>query len=149
MDRIIEAAFLLGPLLIGMTTGPRKYIQCSTKPALQPPGYIFGIAWFLLYILFGVALLISWLRAGRQIDTSVIAQLILLSGLVLWGIVFMRICAPDIAYIFIIALLGMTIGVTLLLFRKKNILSACLLIPLVLWMSFATYLSYMMIIHRT
>ena len=137
-----DIVFLIGPLLLGMLSGARKYVQCNTKPSLQPPGFVFAIAWSILYTLFGVSCFITWRKNGRRFDTNLIALLILLASLILWGIIFLRICATELAFISIVALLGMTIGVAILLAHNNNLIASILIWPLIGWLAFASYLSY-------
>ena len=110
------------------------------KSALTPPGFVFGIVWTILYILMTIAAWRVW-RIERKINTPAQRMwfLQLIAGLV-WTMLFFGMRLPQeglamIACVWVFAVLAF------LRFRRIDRLAAGLLVPLLLWVSFATYLS--------
>lgn len=137
------------PLLVGMIgsyfTAPAipEWYAGLNKPALNPPNWIFAPAWTILYILMGVSLFLVWREGNREkrIQMAIVAFVVQLALNATWSIVFFGMQNPGLALINI-ALLWMGIIYTIILFHKISKPAAYLLIPYLLWTSFATYLNY-------
>jgi tryptophan-rich sensory protein len=113
------------------------------KPVLNPPNWIFAPVWTTLYALMGVAAFLIWRHGLRQRRTKFAlaifsAQLVLN---VLWSIIFFGFQNPFLAFIEVI-ILWLAIVWTIFAFYKISRLAACLLMPYILWVSFAGYLTY-------
>ena len=109
---------------------------------LQPPGWVFGVAWTALYALFGASALLAWRSAGRRMTAALWAASALLACLVLWPIVFFNFALPAFAFASILAILGYAVAVVALYAKEGRTASALLSLPLVAWLSFASVLSY-------
>lgn len=140
---VVPAIFFLG-FLSGQASGSTEeniwYVSLA-KPALQPPGWLFPIAWSLLYTLIGVALaMILDARGapgrGRAIAVF-IAQFIL--NLV-WSPLFFGAHQVLPALGVLAAMLSLAI-ITTFAFRAIRPRAALLMVPYLLWLSFATYLN--------
>lgn len=112
------------------------------KPALNPPNWIFGPVWLTLYLFMGISLYLVWSKGyGKQnIKNAVNVFLVHLGLNSLWSIVFFGNQNPQVAF-FVIVLLWLVIGYLIKLFYKIHKTAAYLLIPYLLWVSFATYLN--------
>ncbi|MBL7214637.1 MAG: tryptophan-rich sensory protein [Phycisphaerae bacterium] len=113
-----------------------------TKPPLNPPSWIFGVVWPVLYVLMGIAAGIVWNKplAGKILYTALgifLCQLIL-NGL--WTPLFFGLHRIGWALFEIIALWG-SILVTLIVFYFQSKLAGILLLPYLLWVAFAIYLN--------
>ena len=113
------------------------------KPALNPPNWIFGPVWTVLYILMGISLYLIRIhvrfdRAKAAVYVVFALQLILNS---LWSIVFFGNHMLSWAFVNIIVL-WVTILINIVLFYKIDKWAGILLIPYILWVSFASYLNY-------
>ena len=112
------------------------------KPSWNPPAYLFGPVWTLLYFLMAVALWIVWKsdtsQPKRNIATSAFIIQLLLNFW--WSIFFFRFHSPLFALLDIVALL---IAIVFMIsnFSKISKLAAWLLVPYLLWVSFATILN--------
>ena len=141
-----DLAFLSAPLLAGLglpaLLTPRKYVQCGGRSALQPPGWVFGVAWTTLYALYGVAMALAWRRAGRRWTQGLTVAAITLALLVAWSLVFFNLCAPAAAFAAILGLLGLSAGTTAAFAHDGATTSAWLTAPLTAWLSFASYLAF-------
>jgi tryptophan-rich sensory protein len=113
------------------------------KPVLNPPNWIFAPVWTTLYALMGVAAFLIWRHGLRQRRIKVVltifsVQLVLN---ILWSIIFFGFQDPFLAFIEVI-ILWLAIVWTIFVFYKISRLAACLLMPYILWVSFAGYLTY-------
>lgn len=130
------------PAIIGSQFGPGDWYQTLTKPEWNPPNWIFGPVWTLLYISMGISVWIIWKNYGLKTAaipiTFFIAQLILNA---LWSWFFFGLENVGLAFIDIVALWTL-IFITLILFWKLNTWSGVLLLPYIAWVSFATVLNY-------
>ncbi len=113
-----------------------------TKPAFNPPGWLFAPVWTILYALMGLAAWLVYDKGARRDDVKralfvFVAQLILN---VLWSIMFFGAHQILGAFVIIVAL-GILILGTILRFRKISLPAAYLLVPYILWVGFATVLN--------
>lgn len=126
------------------------------RPELSPPNWIFGPVWTTLYIMMGVAVWLVWNRRDntspamkRSIHIALILFIVQLILNTLWSIIFFG--SPSlniyginnigIAFIEII-LLWLAIAATIFAFAKISKTAAWLLVPYIVWVSFASYLTY-------
>lgn len=134
--------FVAGALgSIATTPNIPTWYAALEKPVLNPPNFVFGPVWTVLYVLMGISLYLFWNAKGqggkRSAYVAYGVQLVLNT---LWSVVFFGLQLPFLG-VFVIALLDLMVIVTILLFFEKSKLAAYLLIPYLLWISFATYLT--------
>lgn len=112
------------------------------KPPFTPPAWIFGPVWLTLYALMGVALFIVWRQGAAvlhvQRGLALFALQLLLN--ILWSAVFFGMRSPMQGLI-VIVLLWLAILATILQFGKVSELASALLIPYIVWVSFAAMLN--------
>lgn len=116
------------------------WYQNLNKPFFQPPPWIFGPAWTLLYTLMGVAVAKVWHSSDVGSHKAIglfVAQFIL--NLV-WSPVFFKLHQPSFALVIIIALL-ILVFLTIKQFSRIDKLSGMLLYPYLMWLCFATLLN--------
>ena len=114
------------------------------KPALNPPAWVFGPVWTTLFALMGIAAFLIWKKGLDRRDVQ-IALGIFLGQLVLnasWSIIFFGLHSPGGALIEII-FLWLSIFATIIAFVRVSKSAAWLLVPYILWVSFAAYLNYL------
>jgi tryptophan-rich sensory protein len=119
------------------------WYQTLTKPALNPPAWVFGPVWTILFVLMGIALFLVW-KKGFKTKSAKIALGLFIGQLalnMLWSIIFFGLHSPAGAFIEII-FLWLAILATIIAFAKISRPAAWLLIPYILWVSFAGYLTY-------
>lgn len=111
------------------------------KPLLNPPNWIFGPVWSVLYALMGIALALVILEVTKKSKKHAYTwygiQLVLNA---VWSLVFFGLHSPW-AGVVIIAALVVSIVMTMREFTKINKTSAWLLLPYIAWVTFATYLT--------
>ena len=135
-----------------MATGPAipTWYAFLAKPSFNPPNWIFGPVWTVLYILMAVSACLVWQKG--QSDGSVrlalalfIAQLVLNA---LWSVLFFGLHSP-LAGLACIAALWLALLFTILNFLKISVVAGWLLIPYILWVSFAAILNlFIFILNR-
>ena len=150
MIKASDVALFLAPLVLGMGSGwlllPRKgYVQCGLRPSIQPPGWVFSVAWTVLYLLAGAAASLAWRRAGRRLSRGLVALAVALLALMAWWVIFASRCMPSVAFAAIVPAAGLVVAAAALLWVDGAKLSAALLGPLVAWMAFASLLSFLSI----
>lgn len=110
------------------------------KPVLNPPNFIFGPVWTVLYVLIGLSLYLFWTSAGSGKWSGYVAFGVQMVLNALWSVVFFGLQLPLFG-VFVIVLLDIMVVVTIVLFYEKSQKAAYLLVPYLLWILFATYLS--------
>jgi tryptophan-rich sensory protein len=138
---ISEGAGILGSVFTASSI-PTWYATL-VRPEFSPPNWVFGPVWTTLYALMGIAVWLVWRQGLGRKDVKV--ALILFGGqLVLntaWSLIFFGQQNPGAALIEII-LLWLAILATIITFAKVSKPAAWLLLPYILWVSFAAYLNY-------
>lgn len=134
---------ILGALVgIGTQSGVDGWYETITRSTLTPPNWVFGTVWSILYIMMGLSLGLIFTTTGLHHRKKLILKLFILQ-LVLnlaWSFVFFQLHLLWSSAIWVGLLAGLVLFLirTLLPFRR---LAAALLIPYVLWLCFAFYLS--------
>jgi len=109
-----------------------------TKPSFNPPSWIFGPVWTILYLLMGISLYLVWIKKYDKPAFVVFGVQLVLNAL--WSILFFGLKVPLYAFIEIV-FLWVAILMTIIYFYRINRTSAYLLIPYILWVSFAAVLN--------
>lgn len=119
-----------------------NWYQTLNRPSFNPPNWIFGPVWTLLYILMGISLYLIWKQDAskeRNIAITVFAINLLLNfG---WSFLFFYFHKIGFALIEII-FMWLSIIIMLFLFYKIKPIAAFINIPYLLWVSFATVLNF-------
>ncbi len=110
------------------------------KPLLNPPNFVFGPVWTVLYVLMGISLFLVWNSGGAVKQRAYIAFGVQLVLNTLWSIVFFGLHQPWIAAFVIVALI-VAIVATIVTFRRYSMIAVWLLVPYLAWVCFATYLN--------
>jgi len=111
------------------------------KPFFNPPNWIFAPVWTALFILMGISLWMIWtektqINRKRAIQIFVV-QLVLN---ILWSVVFFGLHSPAMGFS-VIVLLWLAIFLTIKEFHKISKIASYLLVPYILWVSFASVLN--------
>ena len=110
------------------------------KSELNPPSYVFGIVWPILYIL----MMVSAFLTHKKIFSIFMIQLFFNAA---WSWLFFRFQMPLIALLDIYLLIAINIYILNLIY-KENKLAFFLFIPYVVWISFASYLNLFIVINN-
>jgi translocator protein len=122
--------------------GSEWYYAVLKKPSWNPPNWLFPPVWSLLFLLMGtsLALVVEQWGKKKQIKWALVLFGIQLVLNLAWSASFFGLHAPLLA-LAVIALLWLAIVMTIVLFRAVSPLAAYLLVPYLLWVSFASYLN--------
>lgn len=125
-------------------TAIKNWYVYLNKPGFNPPGWIFGPVWTLLYLLMGIAfyyMLKHEFKSSEAYKHSMALFWVQLTLNFLWTIAFFGFHNPVLAYVIIIALIG-SICFWVLWLQKIHKTAAYLQIPYLLWCCFAAVLNY-------
>ena len=125
------------------TTQNNVWFESIVKPSWNPPGYLFGPVWTILYLLMGISLWIIW-KSNAYEPMKTEALLFFATQLFLnfwWSILFFKFHSPFIAFI-AITLLFILIFLTIFRFVEISKTAAWLLVPYISWVCFAAILNY-------
>ncbi len=150
MKNLIKATFAIiicelagGIGSVFTTPSINSWYRQLTKPQIAPPNWVFAPVWITLFALMGISAFLVWRNYLNQKEIKIalgifIGQLVLN---VLWSIIFFGLHSPGAAFIEII-FLWIAIFATIISFAKISRLAAWLLIPYILWVTFAGYLNF-------
>jgi len=132
----IVGAFFTGDSILTWYAG-------LNKPSFNPPDWIFGPVWVILYLLMGISLFNVWKEGlkNREIKSAFTIFIVQLIFNAAWSIVFFG-AQSIIGGLIIIVILWVLILITILKFIKISRAAGILLIPYLLWVSFATVLNF-------
>ncbi len=122
------------------STGTDSWYLSLNKSELNPPSYVFGIVWPILYIF----MLVSAFLAHKKIFSLFFVQLFFNA---IWSWLFFRFQMPLVALLDIYLLIVINIYILNLMY-KENKLAFFLFVPYVLWISFASYLNLFIVINN-
>ena len=117
------------------------WYQSIQKPSWNPPNWLFGPVWTVLYIMMGISVALIWHSRHNAKKTAISFFVVQLMLNLLWSYIFFGKQDIFLAFIEIIAM-WIFILLTIIFFYRINKTSAYLLIPYLLWVSFATFLNY-------
>lgn len=128
-----------GAPLAGMMMPPGDWYASLAKPEWNPPSWIFGPVWTVLYLTMAMAAWLVWKRDGwRQPMRLYFIQLILNAA---WSPIFFGAQKPNWALVEIVAL-WIAVLLTLWSFFRISKTAGWLLAPYLAWVSFATLLNF-------
>lgn len=135
------------PLLVGilasvLTGGGMETFQSLNKPALSPPGWFFPIVWTILYVLMGIAFYLI-MQSGKDDEDVNRAAFLYGAQLIVnffWPIIFFGLEWYGIAFLWLV-LLWILILLTIIQFNKISKTASYLMIPYLIWVTFAGYLN--------
>ena len=126
--------------LASSNTGTDTWYQGLIKSDLNPPGYVFGIVWPILYLFMGIT-------AWRNIDTIKIYFYIQLFLNAIWSWLFFSFQLPLVALFDIWLLIFINIKI-LFIVSKQDKIGAILYAPYILWLLFASYLNVFIVVNN-
>lgn len=110
------------------------------KPSFNPPNYLFGPVWTTLYLLMGIAVFLVWENKNRT-GKTLIVFFVQLALNACWTLIFFGLKSPGWAFVEIVALWIMIVW-CIVEFRGISKAAAYLLIPYLLWVSYASVLTF-------
>ncbi|HLC88105.1 MAG TPA: TspO/MBR family protein [Patescibacteria group bacterium] len=144
---------IIGCELVGITgslftaSSISDWYAILNKPFFSPPNWIFAPVWTILYLMMGISAFLIWQKGLKKkgVRESLNLFLVQLALNFFWSIFFFGLKSPLVALICIIAL-WYAIYLTIKAFSKISKTASKLLIPYLLWVSFATILNLSLVI---
>jgi len=128
----------------GLVTNPAiqsGWYGLLEKPAFNPPSWVFGPVWTILYVLMAFSAWLVWERADQKavkIPLLLFFVQLFLNGM--WSSLFFGMGRPDLAFAEILVLWVFILTVTVMFYRVQPA-AGLLLIPYLAWVSFAVILN--------
>lgn len=136
--------FVILALIVGglasSNTADDVWYQALIKSSLNPPGYVFGIVWPILYLLMSI----SAFRTFNETKNLFLIQLLFNA---MWSWLFFAFQMPFIALLNIWLLIYLNIKLNLKMFYQDK-LSGFIFIPYILWLFFASYLNLFIVLNN-
>ena len=134
-------ALLAGGLSSVITQGQMDAFSALRQPPLSPPGWVFPVAWTILYLLMGVGMAIVWRKSdGERRRRAVTTWNVQLAANFLWPLLFFLWQLRLLSLVWLVVLLILVANMTSE-FEKTSVTAARLQIPYLLWLLFAAYLN--------
>lgn len=150
----IMALVLFPGMWIGMTFAPKphseigKWYDSLNKPSLNPPKWVFNVVWTILYILIGASAYLVYEQYSihpKEVTTALFVFMVQHLLNLIWTPVFFG-NKDLVGSFYIIGLMLPMIVWTMFEFSKVSMTAFYLMIPYLLWVSFATFLSFSFLI---
>jgi benzodiazapine receptor len=137
---VCQAAGLVGAIFT--TPAIPTWYAGLAKPAFTPPSWLFAPAWTTLFVLMGLAAFLIWRKGLRERGVKIALAIFIIQLIlnILWSAVFFGLKSP-LGGLIVIALLWVAILLTILSFFRLSRAAGLLLLPYILWVSFAAVLN--------
>lgn len=138
---ICQAAGIIGSIFTAQSVA--TWYTTLHKPSFSPPNWLFAPVWITLYTMMGIALYLVW-RKSESTDIPSVVFILFAVQLVLnalWSFIFFGLRSPFWGFVEI-TMLWLAILAVILLFWKFSRYAALLLVPYLLWVSFAAILNF-------
>ena len=147
LDKKLLAKCIAVPLLAGsiagiMTMGGMRAFGELNQPPLSPPAWLFPVVWTILYILMGVASYLICVSGedGKKISEALIYYEAQLLVNFLWPTFFFNYQWYLFSFFWLL-FLWILVFITRKQFQKLSKVAGYLLVPYLLWLTFAAYLN--------
>lgn len=137
---ILGVGFLMGRL--SNSGDGNAWFDALAKPAAMPPGWVFGAAWSLLYVLLGIAVALAWAAPpsrARSAGLGLFAVQLALNFA--WSPMFFAWHQVGFALGMILAMLALSAAAAAA-FARVRPLAGWLMLPYFGWLAFASYLNF-------
>lgn len=127
---------------IATTSEIDGWYKTIEKPSWNPPAYVFGPVWTTLYVMMAVAAWLVWRPAGlKAAKTPLTLFAVQLALNIAWSWVFFRFHQPGWAFVEIV-ILWLAIAATTIAFFGRSKIAGGLMVPYLVWVSFASVLNF-------
>jgi len=141
---LVAGLAALGVLVLGgLATDLGPWYQSLEKPAWQPPDWLFGPVWTLIFGLAVASAVSAWWATAERAARLRIIWLFGLNGAlnVIWSLLFFRLQRPDWA-LAEVGLLWLSIVVLIVVLARHSARASWLLVPYLAWVTFAGWLNW-------
>ncbi|MFI3213572.1 MAG: TspO/MBR family protein [Eubacteriales bacterium] len=148
----IQWKYLIGSIIISLGVGNLAGIltrnsthvyESLYKPEIAPPSIVFPIVWTILFIFMGISAYLVFVSTNDYEGKEEALQLYWLQLVVnfFWSIIFFRLEAYWFAFVWLV-LLWVLVFITTIGFYKINKIAGVIMIPYLIWLTFAGYLNF-------
>lgn len=139
---VVYFVAFVGSLFTSPVTNSEWYD--SVKPSITPPSWVFPIVWNILFFLIALSLYFSWINSGKDVRKVIFVFGINFLLNIFWSVLYFGLKNPFYAFIEIFFL---WISIVSMIYVSYNIdkKAGWLLVPYLLWVSFAMVLNYLSI----
>ena len=130
---------IIGSMASTNTSIDSWYLSLN-KSELNPPGYVFGIVWPILYVF----MMISAVLTHKKTYSLFLSQLVLNAS---WSWLFFKFQLPVLALLDIYILIFLNIYISKLMYFESKV-AFSLYLPYVIWITFASYLNLFIVIYN-
>ncbi|MEM9623777.1 MAG: TspO/MBR family protein, partial [Pseudomonadota bacterium] len=119
----------------------QSFYAALTQPSWAPPPWLFGPVWTALFTMMAVSVVLVWRKGGwqqRSLELSLFIVQLVLNGL--WSWLFFAWNLGGLAF-FELGVLWFAIAITIVLFWRVRAIAGILLVPYLLWVTFAGVLN--------
>ncbi|WP_421696145.1 TspO/MBR family protein [Aestuariivirga sp.] len=134
---LCNAAGIFGGLVTADSVG--SWYSTLAKPSWNPPSWLFGPVWTLLYIMMAVAAWLVW-RTKDRVGPALTLFFVQLALNVAWSLIFFGARSPGMALVEVVFLWAAVL-LTMLAFFKRHTIAGWLFVPYLAWVSFAAFLN--------
>ena len=146
-NRLLPIAVAAGSAILVASVGATMtdigpWYQGLAKPSWQPPDWLFGPAWTLIFALAALSAATAWRDAPDQASREWMVGLFAINGVlnILWSALFFRLRRPDWALVEV-AFLWLSVLALILVLRRYSRVAVWLLSPYLAWVTFAAVLN--------
>ena len=144
-NRYLVFLYILIALVLGglssSNTASDPWYQDLVKSSLNPPGYVFGIVWPILYALMGVSAFLTYSKVYKLFLLQLVFN-------TMWSWLFFAFHQPVIALIDIYLLIGLNIYLINVMWKIRK-LDAYLFLSYIIWLLFASHLNLVIVIFNS
>ncbi|OYW23603.1 MULTISPECIES: TspO/MBR family protein [unclassified Sphingomonas] len=121
-------------------TGP--WYDGLVQPRWAPPEAAYGVAWTAIYAINVIAVVTAWRAMETRRESEGLVALWAMNGFlnILWSLLFFRLQRPDWALIEVV-FLWLSVGSLIVYSWRRSMMAAILVVPYILWVTFAGYLN--------
>lgn len=135
------------PLVVGGVSGflsrnGMEIFDTLNKPPLSPPGWLFPVVWTILYVLMGIASYLVFQSEDEGKSVALKLYALQLAFNFFWSLIFFNGQWYLLAFFWLIFLWGLIL-LTTIAFKNIDIRAGWLMVPYLLWVTFAGYLNLM------
>ena len=139
---VVALAVTFSAAYVGSRFPVDDWYAALSKPTWNPPNWLFGPVWGILYLLMAIAAWLVWRKSGFAGAAIPLGIFVLQLGLnAAWSWLFFGRHELGLALIEILVLWGAILG-TIIGFWRLNPISGILLVPYLLWVTFAAVLNF-------
>ena len=141
----ILLALTVGGLSALATANNMNIYDKIQSPPLSPPGWLFPVVWTILFVLMGISAAMIFLSKSKKKDDALFIYAVSLVLNFSWSIFFFNMQSFIISFIVLVAL-WLSIIITIIQYYKIHKAAAWLQLPYLLWVTFAGYLNFAIIL---